>query len=247
MNSNKNILLFLALLTLALLPVSCKKENACDCIKRTGAITLQEREISNFNKIEVYDNLNVQLTQASNYRVAVESGKNLRGLIDTKVENGILTIKNRNRCNWARSYDKPLVIYVSLPQLISIYSDGTGKVVSTNTIHTDSLDIVSRNTGNIELMVNTRIITTLSKGSGDMTLSGATDQLISNIGGTSFLRSQSLQAKYIRLHSYSTGNAYVYTNTFIDCTIDREGDVFCYGNPTTVKKRMNANGNLFLQ
>src|ERR1035437_4176093 len=79
---------------------TCKKENLCDCIKRTGAIVTETRTINGFDSIVVQDNMNVFIIQDPNFEVKVEAGKNIVPLITTSVVNGTLTISNNNRCNW---------------------------------------------------------------------------------------------------------------------------------------------------
>ena len=75
---------------------SCNKENACDCIKRTGKIETQKRWVKNFDKIYVETDVNVFITQDSIFDVEVEAGKNIGWLIATDVVDGTLNIKNKN-------------------------------------------------------------------------------------------------------------------------------------------------------
>ena len=159
-----------------LLLTSCKKENSCDCFKRTGSIVNVNREVSGFDKLFVEDNLNVFITQGSVFEVKIESGDNLISLIKTEVVDGTLFIRNKNRCNWTRSYDKPFNVYVTMPVLNFLTSDGTGKIRSLNTITTPDLDIQIKNSGDIELVINNSKITSHMHGSGDLTLHGHTSE-----------------------------------------------------------------------
>lgn len=231
----------------AIVLISCKKENSCDCIKRTGPIVTQKREISGFNKIFVEDNVNVFITQDSVFEVVVEAGKNLRGLILTEVIDSTLTIKNKNRCNWARSYKEPLNVYVKMPVIKYITSDGTGKIQGRNIITTNTFDIRTKNAGNIELTVNNSRVLTHMHGAGDVILHGYTNEHYSDIGGTAFLKCQDLETNYTYLHTFTTGICYVKTANTISCKIDKIGDVFCYGNPLTVELQRNGTGQIYLK
>ncbi len=225
---------------------ACKEENMCDCIKRTGPILTQKREVNGFDKIFVYDNLNVFITQDSVFEVTVEAGKNIRGMITTEVSDGTLTIKNNNRCNWTRSYHEPFNVYIKMPIIKYITSNGTGKITSLNTITTDSLDAETQNSGNIELTINNTKITTHIFGAGDMILHGNTNEHACDIGGTAFLKCQDLQTKYTWLHSFTTGLCYVSASNLLQCKIDYLGDVYCSGNPKTIDKIRNGTGQLYL-
>lgn len=226
---------------------SCKKDNACDCIKRTGNIEMTKRWVSNFDKIYVEDNLNIFITQDATFDVEVEAGKNVGWLIETEVSGGTLTIKNKNRCNWTRSYSKPLNVYIHMPVIKYITSDGTGTIKSTNTITTDNFDLQIKNSGNMELSVNNTTVTSHIFGYGDVTLSGTTHEHDADIGGSSFLNCQNLNTAVTYVHTFTTGQCYVYATNLLICNIGLNGDVYCYGHPTTVQKTKTGDGQLYLE
>lgn len=237
----------LSVLLIVLLFAGCKKENACDCIKRTGPITTQKREIGGFDKIIVYDNINVFITEDPNFEVIVEAGKNLRGLIITEVSYGTLEIKNKNRCNWARSYKEPINVYIKMPVIKYITSEGTGNIKGLNTFTSNTFDVQTKNAGNIELTVNNSMVISHMHGAGDLTLHGYTNEHASDIGGTGFLRCRDLQTKHTAVHTFTTGLCYVNASNSLVCIIDKIGDVYCFGNPTTVNKTRRGSGQLYLQ
>jgi hypothetical protein len=226
---------------------SCKKENRCDCIKRTGSVITEIRSIKGFDKIYVEDNLKVFLIQDSVFEVKVEAGENIVPLIRAEVKEGTLFIKNDNRCNWMRSYDKPLNVYVKMPVIKYITSDGTGDIISLNTITTDKFDVQTKNSGNIELTVNNTQVVSHMHGSGDLTLKGVTGEHACDIGGTSFLRCQNLETNYTWIHTFTTGLCYVKASDLLICKIDYIGDVYCYGSPTTIDKQQHGAGQLYLK
>ena len=225
---------------------SCKEENMCDCIKRTGPIVTQQRPLSGFDEIFVEDNLDVFITQDSIFEVTVEAGKNLRGMITTEIREGTLYIKNNNKCNWARSYKEPHNIYIKMPIIKYITSNGTGDIKSTNVITNNTFDVRVENSGNIELMVNNAQVVSHIFGAGDLILHGYTNEHLSDIGGTAFLKCQDLQTKHTYLHTATTGLCYVSASDNFECKIDDIGDVYCYGSTKIVEKQINGKGQLFL-
>lgn len=226
---------------------ACKKENACDCIKRTGKIITEKRSLEDFDKILVENNLNVFITQDSIFEIIVEAGENIAPLIKTEVRNKTLICKNVNRCNWARSYDKPLNIFIKMPYIKYITSNGTGNITSLNTITTDIIDLQTKNSGNIILNASSKQILSHMHGSGDVTLTGYTDEHLCDIGGTGFLYCDALKTNYTYLHTFTLGLCYVYATDLLICNIDRKGDVYCYGNPKTVKYSSKSSGKLYIQ
>ncbi|MCW3070680.1 MAG: hypothetical protein JWO44_570 [Bacteroidetes bacterium] len=235
------------LLLLPLLFSSCKKENRCDCIKRTGEIIKDVRHPGEFDKILVENNLNVFITEDSVTEVTVEAGENIAPLIKTEVMNGTLFIRNKNRCNWSRSYKKPLNVYIRMPKITFITSDGTGDIKSLNTITTDTLDVQTKNSGNVELTVNNLRVLTHMHGSGDVTLHGITSEHDISIGGTAYIYAQELQTTYTYIHTFTLGISYIRASSLLICRLDEKGDIFCYGAPPSVQKEQNGTGQLYLR
>jgi hypothetical protein len=226
---------------------SCKKENRCDCFKRTGEIIKVTRSLKAFDRLQVEQNVNVFLTEAPVQKVELEAGENIEPLIETVVEDGTLIIRNHNRCNWARSYDKPLNIYIDTPGIKYIVSNGTGMIKSLNTITLDTFDVQIMNSGNIDLTVNSEKIVSHVYGAGDLTLQGSTIEHSCSIGGSSFLNAYGLSTHYTWIQSYTTGNCYANATDLLINRIDDVGDVHCKGHPATVQKTFNGKGNLYLE
>jgi Putative auto-transporter adhesin, head GIN domain len=228
---------------------SCTKENGCDCIKRTGPIVTQKREISGFNQIYVNDNLDVYITQDTVFEVIVEAGKNIRGLISTEVRDGVLYIDNNNRCNWTRSYKEPHNVYIKMPEIKYITSNGTGNIKGLNTFTTSEFDIRTKNSGDIELTVNNSRITSHVFGASDLTLHGYTKEHNCDIGGTAFLKCMDLRTNYTWIHTFTTGLSYVVATDSLWCKIDNIGDLyyFGFGKGKVVDKTISSSGQLYLQ
>ena len=242
---NRFTLLFFLLFAAAF--GSCKKENRCDCIKRTGDIVVDIRQIGGFDRIQVENNVNVFVIEDSVFEVRVEAGENIVSLIKTEVKNNTLIVRNKNRCNWTRSYQKPLNVYVHLPKLTYITSDGTGNIRSQNTFHTDTIDVQTMNSGDVELAVDNARVRTHMFGSGDIILKGATDEHDCSIGGTAYIYAGTLRTNYTYIHTFTLGSCYIHATNLLICVIDEKGDVFCTGNPATVERSQNSSGQLHIQ
>jgi hypothetical protein len=243
----KTAVKILYLLIMIVLFASCKKENRCDCIKRTGTIIKEERSLGGFDKIAVENNLNVFIIQDSVYKVTVEAGENIAPLIETVVQDGTLILRNKNRCNWSRSYNKPLNVYVTLPELRFVTSDGTGDIKSLNTLKTDIIDLQIKNSGNIELTVDNHIVLSHMHGSGDVTLHGNTEEHDISIGGTAYIYAADLQTSYTFIDKFTLGMSYIRVRDLLICKMKDKGDIYCYGNPATVQKTAEGSGQLYLK
>jgi len=219
---------------------SCKKENRCDCVKRTGDIITEVRQLPAFDRIFTEQDVDVFITEDTVAEVKVEAGENIVPLIETVVENGQLIIRNKNRCNWTRSYDKPLRVHIKTPGLAYIHSNGSGNIKSVNTITFDSFDVRIEGAGNIDLEVDNSKVTSRIYGIGDLTLRGNTLEHACSIGGSAYLYASELNTNYTWVQSYTLGNCYVRTSGLLIYRIDDKGDINCYGTPASVQKVANG-------
>lgn len=227
--------------------VSCKKENMCDCVKSTGPTNVIYHDVQDFTCLEVKDKMNVYLTQGPQFEVKVEAGRNLQPLIKVERDGETLRVFNTNRCNWVRGYKHQINVYITAPYFKNILNNGVGPVESVNTITQDTLTCKTNNSGDIRLTLNTNAVMCSAHGNGDIYLMGTTVALMNNYTGTNFLYAKDLTVtSYIYLHSLSIGHAYVKapTNGLMDIQIERAGNVYYTGNPSTINLTKNGKGEL---
>ena len=85
---------------MALSLAQCGKDDGT-CISSTGKTIIQDRSGLDYHYVEVYDNINLILTQDSvNTGIKVEAGENLIDGITTEIDSGRLVLRNSNTCNW---------------------------------------------------------------------------------------------------------------------------------------------------
>lgn len=124
-------------------------------LKGNKVVVSENRNISEFNKIEVIDDLNVFLVYNENQSVEVESDSNLQEAIVTEVKDGTLTI----RTNEIIGRNKALNIYLKInKQLQIINTYNKAKVSSKNLLIIDNLTINSFDNSAIDLKLNTKDI-----------------------------------------------------------------------------------------
>src|SRR5688572_25398055 len=128
-----------SLLYPTVLLLGCQKENAPDCLKSTGKTETETRPLESFRTLRIFDNLEVTVVADSVHYVEVTAGKNLIGNIETEVKNGELSLRNINKCNWVRSYDKPFKVRVHTRELIDVFHDGDATLSSENVFPASTL------------------------------------------------------------------------------------------------------------
>lgn len=227
--------------------VTCKKENLCDCVKGTGSQTTDERTLSPFNQVFVDDKIDVHITEGPEYKVKVEAGKHVIKLIKTTVSDGILTITDRNKCDFTRSYKRKVIVYVTLPKIKKLRNDGLGDVYMDSQFTCDTLNYYMSNSGNLHLNLNADIVYGGMHGNGDVYMKGTVNESFLFAGGQGYFYGFETIAQKVILTLNTSGRAEVNVNTFlkIDMLARSTGDIYYKGHPGTIWKATFAGkGNL---
>jgi hypothetical protein len=230
--------------------LSCKKSNPGDCFNSTGAIITESRYVEAFLYLSMENNVDVFLTYSPTYTVQVKAGENIISGIITTVQNKTLSIKNENTCNWIRSYEKPLEVYIGTPKLDSIVYSASGNLTSTNSFIGDSIKLdVLEGAGSINLWVDMKRSSTynLHYGTADLQVKGYSHISYVYSGGYGPADLRNLNTTYSYLTNNSTNNCYVFSILELEVKIENVGDVYYFGNPTSVSLQGGGTGMLYKQ
>ena len=136
-------------------------------LKGNKDVTTEDRTISDFNKLEVIDDIDVFLTYNELQAVSVETDANLQEAVITEVNNGTLVIKLSDKI----VRKKELMIHIKVNrELKEINSYNSAKIISKNSLAIDSLTINSFDNSDIDLKLNSKILQINSKKSSDLKL-----------------------------------------------------------------------------
>jgi len=133
---------FLIFIGVALM--GCDTEKVPDCFKSEGAIVTEEFAVTAFEEIIVYERVKLFIEQGAEYKVVVETGKNLIDGVSVEVENNRLSIRNANSCNLFRDYEITKV-YVTTPTLTWLQNSSGSSIESIGTLKFDNLWLRSFN------------------------------------------------------------------------------------------------------
>ncbi|MEI6883872.1 MAG: DUF2807 domain-containing protein [Bacteroidota bacterium] len=244
--SNKKLLIRAAFI-LSLLPgllvlYSCNKTGKC--FSNSGTVIQEVRPVSQIDSIDLGDNVNLVLTQDSVDRITVEAGNNIISGITTEIVNHQLLIRNLNTCNWMRSYDKPLNVYVSVRRLWKLYYNAAGNVSSTNTLSTDSVKLeVWGGCGTIDLSLNcNKGWFVMNMGTADYQLHGRCDIADFYLNDMGLIQAKDLKTRYCAVKSSGTNNCYVNVSVILYAIIQDIGSVYYTGDPGSVGGKITGSG-----
>lgn len=163
---------------LLVLVYSCKKSEDRTCFKKWGKDAIREVSLPYFEKLEVYEQMEVVLIQDSTNKLVIKGGENVISFIDFEVSaEKKLVLRNKNKCNFLRSYDKKIKVEIHFTELMNIYFEGTEPMYSLDTLTSDYFTLFVRDgAGSVDLTLNSKVINAeVAHGWGDYSLKGKTD------------------------------------------------------------------------
>lgn len=246
MRSGLHHIALLMLLPGLLLLSGCAKENLGDCIKSTGSIQTEFRISEPFSRLEVEDNINVFIYFDNHYQIEIEAGKNLMPLIETKVENGTLHLRNNNKCNWVRSFEVPVNVTLTCPSLDFLIARGFGTIETIDTIVGTSFTAEQwEASGLVKLRLHTQQAwLKTNTGPGNFECSGETEYLYAYNSSSGIFRLENLYSNQCFVWNSGVGDMYVQVVGPAEFTIDDVGDIYYTGSPHTVISNLSGSGQL---
>ena len=214
---------------------SCRKNSVLlDCFTATGSDVTQVRPSGKFDKILLYNNVNLVLTQSEENTVEIRCGDKIIDRVKTTIdENGLLTIENTNNCNWVRSFEREIIAYVGVTNLHEIEYRSSGDISSTNTILSDSLMLnVWEGAGHVDLDVDVhRNYIYFHIGTADVYYTGKCH--LSYIGSNSFglVDLRNFTSTFTYISSGSSNNCYIGPCSFLNSEINSIGNIYYLGYP----------------
>ena len=234
-------------LLISILIAGCEKPEARSCFKKSGEYSEKKVTFGSFNQLFLKEHIEYKLIQDSLNFVIIKGGKNLLDFIDVTSEQGLLSIKNRNRCNFLRHYEVP-VVEIHYTKLINILFEGTERLYNEDTLITDYLTLTLRDgAGRMDLNVKALDINAINThGWGGLTLRGQTGTLHANLMGDGVFDFKDLNVQTeAKLITSSSVDQYIAVNAIpFSVELNGVGNVLYYGMPTVLNKSIYGKGKL---
>lgn len=238
-------IVFLHLLLLVI--SSCKKSEDRGCFKSTGDATSIEIPLDSVHSFNLYKNIRYRIFQDSLRKVVVNGGENVVNFIDVQNENGIVSIRNTNSCNFLRKSEDFIEVEIHYPYYKEFYIEPSDSVIFENTIEADSLIIeIREGGGSAKLDVDVNFISiNVSYGTADYVLTGQANNAEIKIQNNGFADASGFNAPYIFIYNNSTGDLKIdLTNSDAFVVIEGTGEVYYSGTPDAIDLNTIGSGQL---
>lgn len=231
----------LILLIFSMLKFSCQREQWNDCISSAGEEKTIVRELQDFSSLEVYDQFIIELIQdtTESPRVEITGGANLLSGIETKVNDGILLLRNRNICNFVRKFNQEIKLKVYLRDLSRIEAYGNSMFTSQDTLHLDRLNIYQLAVNTFDLIINAKDIEVQSLDAGTFILQGRCDVLKGSVERVSTLDARQLDCRYVLIDSHTPLDLFIRASEVIFVKIFNKGNIYYTGQAPSQKLELN--------
>lgn len=236
----------IVLLTAYLLLSGCSREQLDDCYTNTGPETKVERSVGAFHSIELYNNVNLVLTQGSDFQLTVEGGNNILSAIKTDVSDSTLIIHNTMKCNWMRTYHREITVYATLPNLRDLRYESSGDVKNTGQFFLDSLNINIRGgAGTFDLNLNVnKLILSMHYGTTDVHVKG--ESRITVIAAESYgpFYCNELKSNIVYINNRGSNDCYIHAIHELEAKIFSLGNIYYTGDPYHIDCAIEGSGKL---
>ena len=232
----------------AMLLFSCKKAEDRTCFKSIGEEAVLDVPVADFNELFLKQSLHYTLVADTVPFLRLKGGKNLLNLISAEVNAGILSIENKNRCNFLRKYDRLVEVEIHYVQLNRIDYKGSHDVVALDTIFGEYFNLrLAHSSGNARMLVNTDYVNGfVNDGSGDYYFAGKTrfTHIQAYNNGFADIRNL-LISESLEITTRSSRKVLCHADGIpLKVTLSGVGDVHYTGNPSSIELIRTGSGNL---
>ncbi len=190
-------------------------------------------KIGNFNSISSSMVANIHVKQGSTPQLRVEGHELFINNLDISVKDNTLNINAKDERVFRKLKRKnKLIIYVTIPQLISLSNSGVSNIDLQGTFNSPSLKISNTGVGNIITEnIETEILHVTSEGVGNITLKGRTNNMTVSNEGVGNVQAESMIGKNVKVTNEGVGNVSIYASDSINVESNGIGSITYYGNP----------------
>ena len=228
---------------LIMLLVACKKPT---CFEDAGPLVTVERQTASFHRINLFDDVDVILTQDTIESIKVKAPKFIEPNISVQNENGVLTIKNNTTCSWLRNPSEKVEVYIGIKNLDYFEYSGSGNVSSSNTIKANAINFYSATgAGNIDISLEAKQVTAwVEYESADFIFKGKADICYCYANSRGTLQFEDFDVRHLVINYAGNRNTTVSATERIEAVVYHTGNVFYKGNPSNITTVYYSSGRL---
>ena len=239
------------ILTLTLI-FTCNSGDAGDCFQTSGSIIQQEITVNVFSKILVNRDVELILKEGLEFKIIIETGKNLLNDVEVLVVGGVLQLTDNNTCNYVRDFGITK-IYVTAPNITEIrsstqYDVSSDGILNYNSLHLISEDFIAPDSftvGDFSLDVNLTTLRITTNNISSFYITGQTENLrIGFFAGAGRFEGRDLIAQNVDVFHRGSNDMIVNPQQSLTGELRSTGDLISVNQPPIVEVEQFYTGQL---
>jgi len=184
--------------------------------------------------LKVESDINLFWHDSSVNLIKIRCGRNLLPKIESSIKDSTLILKNGNKCNWVRSYEKPMEIdlYSKAPYLITI--EGFGDFTCRDTLRSSPLTIQHYGASKAKILANVGEFYLDFASSNDCEIFGQTSDGIYHIQNYGKVKGQEMKFNTLTVTMKGQNDAWVWAEKVLSGALFTSRNVYLKGNPTNL-------------
>lgn len=213
-------------------------------IQGNGKVISVQRSVNDYEQIQVYGSLDVDLTLGREGLIEIEAEENLIEYISTDVEGDKLILRTQKGYNIRPSVRKRIKLTVPIEHINEIEILGSGDIECNELLKTNHLKASVDGSGDINLNIAAKSLNVGVYGSGDIELRGKVNDFDATVDGSGDIDAFKLIAQNAYTSVLGSGDIQVYVEQQLNASTTGSGDIRFKGNPVTVEKKSLGSGSI---
>jgi len=194
----------------------------------------ESRTVSGFSGISSSGSYTIFITMGDKESLRLEGSSEMINQIETKVENGILKIRNKKQMNirsWNSTSGK-VFIYIEARTLHGITLSGSGDIEVSGTVKSTGLTNTLSGSGSISQSMEAENFIAIISGSGKINAKGKAENVKITIAGSGNFEGKELQTINSNVKLSGSGNITITADKYLEALISGSGNIRYGGNPS---------------
>ena len=220
----------------------------------SGNVITEKRPVEDFTAIDLSCSADVIIAQGEPLAVSIEGEDNILPLVETRVSGDTLNIDVKRNSSY--SITRPLTVHITVPELKSIRSTGSGDVEMGDWAAEDAevettgsgdvniagwvgsdLKLTTTGSGDINIgSLEASALTARLSGSGDISIDrGSAGNLTVRTSGSGDYHGAEVQSRAVEATTSGSGGITVWATDDLSAATSGSGDIQYYGSPEVDK------------
>lgn len=209
-------------------------------------------QLPEFHSVSVNSSYTVYIKQTNRQEVSVEALKEIYDNSEFKVEDGVLHInitkkeEKTNKSLWAKIDDiklsPTLKINISMKEVKNLQVNGSGKIITENSVASPNINLLVSGSGNIDLDLKGQNINTEISGSGSISIKGYADKHDIHLSGSGALNAYELEVEISKARLSGSGACEINVTESLDASIYGTSQLLHKGNTKSVASKVFGDG-----